>query len=55
MCNQMTITCYKHVQAEAELRMIQHSFDEQAEVTRSVLKKIVETHVSILDHVSYYR
>ncbi|XP_065918989.1 endophilin-B1-like [Dysidea avara] len=29
--------------AEAELRMIQHSFDEQVEVTRSVLKKIVET------------
>ena len=34
------------LQAEAELRMIQHSFDEQAEQTRSVLKKIVETHVS---------
>lgn len=33
-------------QAEAELRMIQHSFDEQLEQTRSVLKKIVETHVS---------
>lgn len=49
-----TTSAEKIQAAEAELRMIQHSFDEQLEQTRSVLKKIVETHVSHYGHLQSF-